>query len=383
MVDFTLQREDWSLHRKGHIDQERHREKVREAIREHLADLVSDESLIMSDGKQIIKIPIRSLEEYRIRYSFQKGKHVGTGSGETAVGDLVARGKPDADGQPGPGQGEGAGSEPGVDYAEAEVTLEDIQQELFRELELPDLAEKDEADMVVDTGEFRDVRKKGITANIDKKRTLLQALRHAKKDDRVVITPDDLRYKTWETIVKPDSNAVILAMMDLSGSMGLFEKYCARTFFFWMTRFLRTKYANVQIRYIAHHTEAHEVDEEYFFTKGESGGTICSSAYRYALDMVSREYPPERYNIYPIHFSDGDNLTSDNDKCVQLVKELSNVSRMFGYAEVNQYSRSSTLMGAYGKLQIPRFRTYVIRDKSEIYGALRHFFSQQQGVKSA
>lgn len=99
--------------------------------------------------------------------------------------------------------------------------------------------------------------------------------------------------------------------------------------------------------------------------------------------MVNREYPPERYNIYPIHFSDGDNLTSDNEKCVRLVEELSSVSRMFGYAEVNQYSRSSTLMSAYGKLQIPRFRTYVIRDKSEIYGALRHFFSQQQGVKSA
>jgi uncharacterized protein len=118
--------------------------------------------------------------------------------------------------------------------------------------------------------------------------------------------------------------------------MGLFEKYCARTFFFWMTRFLRTKYDNVHIRYIAHHTEAHEVSEEHFFTKGESGGTICSSVYDYALRLIAQDYPPDRYNIYPIHFSDGDNLTSDNEKCVQLVQKLCQKSQMFGYTEVNQ-----------------------------------------------
>ena len=132
-----------------------------------------------------------------------------------------------------------------------------------------------------------------------------------------------------------------LATYATSSSMGLFEKYSARTFFFWMTRFLRTKYENVQIRYIAHHTEAREVSEEHFFTKGESGGTICSSAYEYALRLIEKEYPPSRYNLYPIHFSDGDNLTSDNEKCIKLVSELSEMSRMFGYAEVNQYTVAS------------------------------------------
>ncbi|MBX5436724.1 MAG: DUF444 family protein [Alicyclobacillaceae bacterium] len=123
--------------------------------------------------------------------------------------------------------------------------------------------------------------------------------------------------------------------------MGLFEKYCARTFFFWMTRFLKTRYDRVQIRYIAHHTEANEVSEEQFFTKGESGGTICSSAYECALRIIEQDYPVSQYNIYPIHFSDGDNLTSDNEKCLRLVEELCGRSQMFGYAEVNQYKRSS------------------------------------------
>ena len=78
------------------------------------------------------------------------------------------------------------------------------------------------------------------------------------------------------------------------------------------------------------------MSEEEFFTKGESGGTICSSAYQLALDLVHSEYPPAEYNIYPIHFSDGDNLTSDNERCVQLVEALMTECNLFGYGEINQ-----------------------------------------------
>ena len=126
----------------------------------------------------------------------------------------------------------------------------------------------------------------------------------------------------------------------------MFEKYIARSFSFGWSVFLRTKYEQVEIAFIAHHTEAKEVTEEAFFTKGESGGTICSSAYRYALKIIDNRYPPHRYNIYPFHFSDGDNLTSDNERCVRLVKELIERCNLFGYCEVNQYNRYSTLMTA-------------------------------------
>ena len=188
---------------------------------------------------------------------------------------------------------------------------------------------------------FNDIRKRGLSGNIDKRRTLLEAIRRnalAGRADSRQITNDDLRYKTWEDVRTPRSNAVILAMMDTSGSMGIFEKYIARTFFFWMVRFLRTKYEKVDIQFISHHTEARVVSEEEFFTKGESGGTICSSAYQLALDLVENHYSPEYYNIYPVHFSDGDNLTSDNEKCVQLVKKLMGVCNLFGYGEVNQFN---------------------------------------------
>ncbi len=382
-TQFSLQKEDWSLHRKGHQDQERHREKVKQAIKENLADLVSDESIVMSDGRQIVKIPIRSLDEYRFRYNFNKSRQSGSGDGDSQVGDLVAQGRPDS--QKGKGD-QGAGDSPGLDYYEADVALEDIQSLLFAELELPNLAPKSSERVTTTDIDFRDVRKKGLMGNIDKKRTLLESIRRNRLNDtgNTRITPDDLRFKTWEDVVKPDSNAVVLALMDTSGSMGLFEKYCARTFFFWMSRFLRTKYDNVQIRYIAHHTEAHEVSEDHFFNKGESGGTICSSVYEYALRMIEREYPPEQFNLYPIHFSDGDNLTSDNEKCIKLVSTLSDMSQMFGYAEVNQYSRSSTLMSAYGKISAKTFRKVLIREKSDVYNALKSFFSAgDSGVKPA
>jgi len=381
-VQFTLDKEDWSLHRKGHQDQERHRDKVKEAIKENLPEIISDEGIILSDGRKVIKIPMRSLEEYRFRYNFNKGQQAGSGEGDSQVGDVVARdGGEDKQG----GKGQGAGDEPGADYLEADVALEEVEQALFEELELPNLVPKSEDNLVTADIEFRDVRKKGLMGNVDKKRTLLESIRRSSRQGTEQrILPDDLRFKTWEEVKHPDSNAVVIAMMDTSGSMGLFEKYCARTFFFWMTRFLRTKYDNVQIRYVAHHTQAKEVSEDHFFNRGESGGTICSSAYDFALQLIAKEYPSAQYNIYPIHFSDGDNLTSDNRRCTELVGQLCDLSQMFGYAEVNQYGRSSTLMGAFEKLDKPQFRRSVIRTRTDVYQTLKAFFSSRQSeVKPA
>ncbi|MFB9279087.1 sporulation protein YhbH [Cohnella cellulosilytica] len=375
---FILSREDWSLHRKGYQDQARHQQKVREAIKQNLPDLVSEENIVMSDGRQIIKIPIRSLDEYRFVFNTNKKKHVGQGNGDSQVGDVLG-----VDPTPAGGKGEGAGSEPGDDVVEAEISIAELESMLFEELELPYLKKKDKQQIEVKDVRFTDVRRKGIMSNIDKKRTILENLRRNSREGRAEIggiSPDDLRFKTWEEIVKPQNNAVILAMMDTSGSMGSFEKYCARSFFFWMSRFLRRQYEKVDIVFIAHHTEAKEVTEEEFFTRGESGGTICSSAYVKALEIIDSRYPPSLYNIYPFHFSDGDNLTSDNERCVRLIKELLERSNIFGYGEVNQYNRSSTLMSAYKHLEHQQFLYYVIKEKGEIYNALKTFFRKREAV---
>ncbi|RAK15458.1 hypothetical protein B0I26_12128 [Anoxybacillus vitaminiphilus] len=377
--NFIVSKEDWSLHRKGHDDQKRHQEKVKEAIKNNLADLITEESIIMSNGRDVIKIPIRSLDEYKIRYNYDKNKHVGQGDGDSQIGDVIARDGSD-EGQKGAGKGQGAGDQEGYDYYEAEVSLMELEEAFFSQLELPNLKRKETDRNVVEHIEFNDIRRTGLMGNIDKKRTMMAAFKRNAMSGNpsfYPIYPEDLKFKTWNEVVKPESKAVVLAMMDTSGSMGLWEKYMARSFFFWMTRFLRTKYETVEIEFIAHHTEAKVVTEEEFFTKGESGGTICSSAYRKALELIEGKYSPSRYNIYPFHFSDGDNLTSDNGRCVKLVNELMKVSNMFGYGEVNQYNRSSTLMSAYKNIKDEKFRYYILKQKSDVFHAMKSFFKKE------
>lgn len=373
--DIIVSRDDWSLHRKGYLDQSRHKGKVQEAVKQQLGDLIVDESIILSDGKKALKIPMRSLEEFHFRFDYNKKNHTGQSNKKMTTGDILAR---EYGRRQGAGNGQGAGEEPGIDIYEAEVTYEDLAAILFEELQLPNLDDKKRPLIAQDKLEFKDVRKKGIMSNIDKKRTLLESIKRQSisgKGSDLCITPEDLRFKTWETQPNYETNAVILAMMDTSGSMGQFEKYVSRTFFFWMVRFLRKKYENVEMRFLAHHTEAKEVTEDEFFTRGESGGTRCSSVYQLALDMIGRDYPPQHYNIYPVHFTDGDNIGSDNARALSLMQKLVEVSQVVGYGEILRTHYSSTLMSTLKRITDPKLRLVTIRDRNEVYGALKSVFS--------
>lgn len=369
-----VNREDWSLHRKGYLDQSRHKQKVDEAIKQQLGELIADESIILSDGKKSMRIPMRSLEEYRFRFDYNKKNHTGQGNRKMAPGDVIGR-----EAAKGKGQGSGAGEEPGTDIYEVDVTYEDLAAVLFEELRLPNLDDKKRPLISHDKPEFNDVRKKGLMANIDKKRTLIESIKRKAmaqdEDDDLHITPEDLRFKTWETRPNFETNAVIFAMMDTSGSMGQFEKYIARTYFFWMVRFLRTKYENVEMRFLAHHTEAKEVTEEEFFTRGESGGTRCSSVYQLALEIIEKDYPPQHYNIYPVHFTDGDNIGSDSARALALMSRLVELSQVVGYGEILRTHYSSTLMSTLKRITDPKLRLVTIRDRSEVYAALKVVFS--------
>ncbi len=368
-----ITREDWSLYRKGEIDRARHREKVREAIMRNLADIVAEESIILRDGHKVLKVPIRSLEEFRFRFDVGRQKHAGQGGGNSKVGDVVFS-EPAGGGQ----GGKGAGSEPGVEYYEAEITVDELAELLFEDLGLPNLKDKKKASIAADYVEFKDVRKKGASGNIDRRRTIKEAIKRSAQSGApglLGIKPEDLRYRTWEVTKREESSAVVLAMMDTSGSMGPYEKYIARSFFFWTVRFLRTVYHNVEIVFLSHHTEAKETTEEEFFARGSSGGTRCSSVYKLALEIIGQRYPPEDYNIYAIHFSDGDNLASDNENCVKLVEELLRVCNLVGYGEIEgPYHYSSTLRTVYQRIQNPRFVSVSIADKSGVYPALKRLF---------
>jgi uncharacterized protein len=378
MFTVSLSQHDWSLHRKGATDQARHKEKVKEAIRQNLPDIISEESIITSDGKKIIKVPIRSLDEYKFRFDFNDQQHVGQGNGDSQVGDVLER---YGDGS-GPGKGPGAGDQPGVDYYEAELTFDDLAQMVFEDLHLPNLEEKRLQELESDVVRFTDIRKSGPYANLDKKRTIRENIKRNAMQGQPGfgdIKDDDLRFKTWEPDIRRESNAVVLAMMDVSGSMGTFEKYISRSFYYWMVKFLRTKYDNVEIVFISHHTEAREVTEEEFFTRGESGGTKASSAYALAMQLIQERFNPTSWNIYPFHFSDGDNWPSDNEECFRLAGDLVAQANQFGYGEIRRGSHLSqgSLMQTLNRLDTPKFVSITIREKADVYPALRTFFGSE------
>ena len=191
-----------------------------------------------------------------------------------------------------------------MDYYEAEVTLDELAAMIFEDLGLPYLEEKKLAEMETRGGALHRHAQASAswptwTSGARSWRTS-SATRRRATPTSAISSNDDLRFKTWEPTIKYQSNAVVIAMMDVSGSMGEFEKYIARSFYFWMVRFLRTKYKNVKIVFISHHTEAKEVTEEEFFNHGESGGTQVSSAYELALRDHRRALQPRRLEHLPV-----------------------------------------------------------------------------------
>jgi sporulation protein YhbH len=386
----SIQRNDWSLQRKGIIDQDRHKERVKEAIKKNLGSIVSNEAIILSDGKRTVKVPIRALDEYKFRFDYRKRKQVGQGDGKTRVGDVIAR----EGQQQGQGTGNGQpGQDAGGEYYEAEVNIDEIAALIFEDLQLPFLEEKAKKAVQSKTTHFNEIRRTGVMANLDKRRMILENIkRNAREEGRARfgdVRKEDLRFKTWEDSLRYESNAVVLALMDVSGSMGEFKKYIARSFFFWMVRFLRTKYDNVEIVFISHHTEAREVSEEQFFTQGESGGTVVSSAYQLALDIIRERFNPHDWNIYPFHFSDGDNYYSDNEEATRLADQLISTCNLFGYGEIGEEGSSSYRRSSGALLSIfndrlknkERFVGVRIDDKEDVYPALKQFFGTR-GVEA-
>ncbi|HLN62289.1 MAG TPA: DUF444 family protein [Symbiobacteriaceae bacterium] len=198
-----------------------------------LPEIIAEESIITSDGKRLVKVPIRSLEEYRFRFDPYQGEKVGQGDGDSQVGDVIGKGP----GQQGAGQGKKAGDQAGSDYYEAELTVDDLAELIFEDLGLPDLRPKASQEIPTEDVKFTEVRKKGPMSNLDKRRTIMENLKRNARQGLPAfgnITNDDLRFKVWEQETRPTSAAVVLAMRDASGSMGEFKKYITRSLFFWM-----------------------------------------------------------------------------------------------------------------------------------------------------
>lgn len=395
-------------------DRLRHREKVRESIRENIADIIAEESIIGKDRDRVIKVPLRGIKEYRFVYG-ENTPGAAQGEGDSRPGQVVGK-----TGKEGQGKGDGqAGDRPGIDYYETDVTLEELIEIMFEDLELPNLERRALRQIPSDRAfKRKGYRHVGIRVRLDKRRTARQrvmrmlASRHAQiqsgrlieeevaekeNDDgdeggerrvalqrrkrRFPFHQDDLRYRHVENDTKEESNAVVICIMDTSGSMDTMKKYLARSFFFMLYQFIATRYRNVEIVFVAHHTEAREVTEEEFFHKGEAGGTFISSGYLKALEIINERYHPSLWNVYAFHCSDGDNFDSDNPAALGAAKELSEVCNLFGYGEIkplgSRYYESS-MLNVFRRLDEPNFHSVLIERKEDIWPSFKAFLAKDR-----
>jgi uncharacterized protein len=384
----SISRHDWSLQRRGAADEARHNEKVKEAIKDNLPTIISDGDIISSDPhtKKVIKIPMKSLEIPRIKYK-QPGDGVGSGRGGDKPGDVV--GSRPKDGQ---GNDPGAGETAGIEYYEAEFSMEEIQQMIFQDLKLPRIQPKNKEEIESEDFTFDQTRKKKRPTQLDLKKTLWANItRNAAKGDPKVgdFTEDDYRTRTWRPDIKEDKNAVVFLERDISGSMGEFEIYITKALSLWSVKFLESKYPRAEKIFIAHDTDAYETNEEQFFTRGGGGGTLISSSHELTKEIIKNRYPPSLWNIYIMHFSDGDNMPNDNSKCVELTKEMldSNINQ-YAYIQIEKNYQSSGPY-LYGRPQGPqrglyedynrnikdkRFDALIINKKEDVLKSLQTIF---------
>ncbi len=437
---------------RGKKDARRHREKQREAIRKQLPEIISEESIITRGRGKTVRVPIRSISIPQFRPGSRKKEGskgdageggVGIGQGSSRPGDVIGR-------RPAPNQGPGgeAGDESGEEIIESEIELEELISMMLEDLGLPRLEKKDVAELEVELGfKIRGIKKSGPRPLMDSRRSsrtpfgrffaflqilmdqtgrdelaCFHALKQAGGDlsEAVKLLEDsgfqgtesevepfgiyqrgDLRFHGIREDTQQQSNAVVLAMMDVSGSMTTMKKYVARSLLFWLSEFLRTIYQRVEIRFIIHHSAARLVPEEEFFHTMESGGTRCASAYELANGLIDSQYPTNMWNVYAFHFSDGEDFAPE-DSMLEAKKLFKKGINMFGYGEIHvdeNYRSYGNLLPSFketfslvdsnvtsdgvsvdvtsGGEDLP-FLGVVIQDRKQIWPALREFLKKDR-----
>ena len=201
------------------IDQDhgRFRQIVRGRIRQNLRKYISQGELIGRKGKDLVSIPIPQIDIPRFRFGDKQRGGVGHGDGNP--------GDPLSGDEKQPGQGQ-AGSDAGEHALEVDVTLEELAAILGEELELPDIMDKGKSKISNAHDRYSGIRRVGPESLRHFKRTYREALKRmissgsfVPEKPIVVPVPDDKRYRSWKTITEPVVNAVIIYMMDVSGSI--------------------------------------------------------------------------------------------------------------------------------------------------------------------
>ena len=361
-------------------DQRRFKQIVRGKVRENLRKYITHGEMIGRKGRDVVSIPVPQLDVPHFRYGSNGSGGVGQGDGEK--GQPVGKG-----GDPQDGAGS-AGSDPGGGhYIEVELTLEELADLLGDELELPRIEPKGSANIRQEKSKYNSIRRTGPESLRHFKRTFMGALKrqistgtYRPQDPFIVPIREDKRYRSWTTVEQPEVNAVVIYMMDVSGSMTDDQKQIVRTEAFWIDTWLSRQYNGVERRYIIHDAAAKEVDEHAFYHTRESGGTRISSAYRVCASLIESRFSPADWNIYCFQFSDGDNWGEDNEASLGLLREkLLPAANLFCYGQVEspygsgEYIRS--LASVFGKSH-DNLVLSEIEDKDGIFDSIKTFLGK-------
>jgi len=352
-------------------DHQRFRQIVKGKIRGDLRKFLSRGELLGREGKDLISIPVDSLDVPTFRYG---DNQQGVGMGEGEEGDKA-------------GQGSEGGDAPGQHVLEVDLSLDELADILGEELNLPRIEPKGKHRISTVRDKYSGIRRVGPEGLRHFKRSYKEALKReimlgTYNPKRPVIAPvrSDMRYRSWREVKTPQSNAAIVFMMDVSGSMGPEQKELVRLEAFWIDTWLRKNYEGVECRYIVHDVNAKEVSKHDFYHLREDGGTRISSAYELAGHLIDAHYDPADWNNYVFHFSDGDNSSErDSRQCCNLVRDnLLPKSNMFGYCQVaSAYGSGSFIhvlrdrLGDEDKLVTSR-----VDDKDDIYDSIKTFFGE-------
>ncbi len=375
----------YDLFSRGARDWLRHNEKVREAVRQHLPDLIAGPDLITGPQERTVQVPVRLLEHARFRLADTR-HHTGAGQGEGQPGDILRSGSlnPGQD-----GEREGGGAQEGEVRLMLEFSVDDIMDWLWDELKLPLLQPKrhtvlDEQELVREGWD-----KHGARSRLDRRRTVKEAIkRRAIQQNPVPFTNEDLRFRQLVLRRTPTSNAVVFFVVDVSASMSQAERKLAKAFFFFALQGIRRSYTKVETRFVAHTTRAWEFSEEEFFQVTGMGGTIASSAFRLTRDLIREKYASGSHNVYMFYASDGENFTEDRIAAGQSLGELGGLLNYIGYVEtVPGMPRSldtemHRLCGELERRGLPVYSS-ILANPDDVWRALRKFFVQQAAPEPA
>ncbi|MHC5109189.1 MAG: DUF444 family protein [Planctomycetota bacterium] len=355
-------------------DHQRFRKIVKGRIRRDLRKFLSRGELLGREGKKYISIPVQGIDLPHFRYG--DNNDGGVGKGEGKPGDQVGEGEGD-----GPG-----GDQEGQHILEVDVSLDELAEILGEELQLPRIEPKGKHRITSEKDRYSGMRQSGPESLRHFKRTFRKALKrqimsglYDPDRPRIIFQRSDKVYRSWKTVLSPQSNAVIIYMMDVSGSMGDEQKELVRLEAFWIDAWLRRNYQGIESRYVVHDVRAGEVDRQTFFRIREDGGTRISSAYKLARDIIDNHYAPSEWNVYLFHFSDGDNSSeSDSRECCNMLREhlLPSVN-MFGYCQVaSAYGSGNFINVVHEHLDKEEaVITSRVNNKDDIYDSIKTFFT--------